>query len=202
AVVPVSEGGPQVQEYSFNFPITNRTFITATLCWTRFVNEAEANYHPQRPPAPDCPIDSNFGQVDYGDTYSPSNPPSVLYLNLYYGANLIAQSASPVDNLQHLHVPVAADGNPGDYRLEVAWVSGPGLHYSLAWWVGTPFLATNQLLDFGQAPDPPYPTYLTNNGARHIIVPGFYLGTGVDPESDGRPYGTDTDDDGVSFLTP
>ena len=191
-----------VREYTFNFPITNGTFITATLCWPRLVFETDANYHPQRPPAPDCPGDSGLDQVDEGDTYTPTNL-SHLNLNIYYGATLIAQSASPVDNLQHLHIPVAADGNPGDYRLEVAWVGGPGPHYSLAWWVGTPFPPTNQVaLDFGQAPDPPYPTYLTNNGARHIIVPGFHLGSSIDPESDGKPFGADTDDDGVTFLTP
>ena len=39
-------------------------------------------------------------------------------------------------------------------------------------------------LDFGDAPDPSYPTRLASNGARHRIVDGMYLGAGVDPEPD------------------
>jgi hypothetical protein len=42
------------------------------------------------------------------------------------------------------------------------------------------------LYSFGTAPDP-YPTLLADDGARHIIVPGMYLGTGVLPRLDGAP---------------
>lgn len=61
-------------------------------------------------------------------------------------------------------------------------------------------------LDFGDAPAR-YPTLLVNNGARHSLAPGVYLGSGVDAESDGLPNasaggddaaGTD-DEDGVTF---
>jgi len=63
--------------------------------------------------------------------------------------------------------------------------------------------------DFGDAPDS-YHTVLANNGARHFIVPGWYLGNGVDPEPDGQPVGQDDvlgtdDEDGVvwpSELVP
>jgi hypothetical protein len=34
------------------------------------------------------------------------------------------------------------------------------------------------VLDFGDAPDQPYPTLLANDGARHVVVPGIYLGGG------------------------
>jgi len=68
--------------------------------------------------------------------------------------------------------------------------------------------------DFGDAPDSPpvgffYPTLLVNNGARHLIVPGVYLGALIDAEPDGQPTlpadgddinGVD-DEDGVNFLT-
>src|SRR5262249_38060001 len=75
-------------------------------------------------------------------------------------------------------------------------------------------------LDFGDAPDIPpgavgglgYPTLLANNGARHTIVPGFFLGKLVDAEVDGQPNAEATgddlnpeqldDEDGVEFLTP
>jgi hypothetical protein len=40
-------------------------------------------------------------------------------------------------------------------------------------------------LDFGDAPDFPYPTLLVNDGARHLVVPGVFLGTNIDAEPDG-----------------
>ena len=42
-------------------------------------------------------------------------------------------------------------------------------------------------LDFGDAPEPAYPTLLANNGARHNIVTGIFLGSKVDPEPNGQP---------------
>ncbi len=64
-------------------------------------------------------------------------------------------------------------------------------------------------IDFGDAPDPTYPTLLLNNGARHVIKQGFHLGAGVDPEPNGQPdpdaEGDDNDgiddEDGVKFIT-
>ena len=66
--------------------------------------------------------------------------------------------------------------------------------------------------DFGDAPGK-YPTLLANNGARHTVLPGFYLGQSVDTEPDGQPNADATgddvnppggrdDEDGVIFLTP
>lgn len=49
--------------------------------------------------------------------------------------------------------------------------------------------------DFGDAPDSTYPTLLANNGARHKIVSGFFMGPAIDSESDGQPDGTATGDD-------
>jgi hypothetical protein len=66
-------------------------------------------------------------------------------------------------------------------------------------------------IDFGDAPQS-YPTLLANNGARHLIVPGMFMGVTIDAEVDGQPTvpadgddinplgGTD-DEDGVVFLT-
>ncbi len=64
-------------------------------------------------------------------------------------------------------------------------------------------------IDFGDAPDPTYPTWLGSNGARHTISPNVYLGRGVDGERDGQPNATATgddisgtdDEDGVVFAT-
>jgi hypothetical protein len=63
-------------------------------------------------------------------------------------------------------------------------------------------------LDFGDAPDPTYPTLLAHNGARHTIVADLFLGRGVDAERDGQPDSAATgddrngaDEDGVVFLS-
>ncbi|MCA9204370.1 MAG: gamma-glutamyl-gamma-aminobutyrate hydrolase family protein, partial [Planctomycetales bacterium] len=70
------------------------------------------------------------------------------------------------------------------------------------------------VLDFGDLPDeagplgtPMYPTLLVNNGARHSILSGVFLGQRLDSETDGQPdalaTGDDTngmdDEDGVIF---
>jgi uncharacterized repeat protein (TIGR01451 family) len=64
-------------------------------------------------------------------------------------------------------------------------------------------------LDFGDAPDPPFPTLLAQNGARHVLVPGVHLGPGADAEPDGQPTPTasgdsiaGSGDDGVLFPGP
>ena len=72
---------------------------------------------------------------------------------------------------------------------------------------------TEEQLDFGDAPDPTYPTILKNNGARHVIQKGLSLGREIDAEKDGQPNATATgddlapagspnDEDGVVFITP
>lgn len=57
--------------------------------------------------------------------------------------------------------------------------------------------------DFGDAPSP-YPTLLTDDGARHLVVDGYYLGSGVTATDDGEPHPTAHAglDDGVTFDTP
>ena len=66
-------------------------------------------------------------------------------------------------------------------------------------------------IDYGDAPDPTYPTLKASNGAAHTIVQGFYLGQSVDPEPNGQPHpaalgddnnGVPDDEDGVVFLSP
>jgi len=78
--------------------------------------------------------------------------------------------------------------------------------------------ATPQSFDFGDAPDPSYPSLLANDGARHLLGSNVYLGSCVDAEADAlqgsSAMGDDTnvsapvfgtcavngdDDDGVIF---
>ncbi len=63
-------------------------------------------------------------------------------------------------------------------------------------------------LDYGDAPES-YGTLQNDNGASHQMVPGFYLGNGIDTELDGQPtsgadgddnYGVD-DEDGITLPT-
>jgi hypothetical protein len=49
-------------------------------------------------------------------------------------------------------------------------------------------------LDFGDAPDGPYPTLTASNGARHVNT-GLRLGTLIDSETDGQPNLNATGDD-------
>ncbi|MBN2561006.1 MAG: DNRLRE domain-containing protein [Phycisphaerae bacterium] len=66
-----------------------------------------------------------------------------------------------------------------------------------------------ETFDFGDAEDPTYPTLLASDGARHLIIPGIYMGLGVDDEPDGQPdpnaLGDDNDgnddEDGVVFTS-
>jgi len=70
--------------------------------------------------------------------------------------------------------------------------------------------AADPVLDFGDAPDPLYPTLFAANGARHAVVPDFCLGTRVDAELDGLPSAAadgddadnEADEDGVVFASP
>ncbi|MBN2136836.1 MAG: hypothetical protein JW720_03435 [Sedimentisphaerales bacterium] len=66
-------------------------------------------------------------------------------------------------------------------------------------------------IDWGDAPDPTYPTWAASLGASHTIVPGIFMGNTVDRDPDGQPTanadGDDidsviNDEDGVTFDTP
>ncbi len=63
--------------------------------------------------------------------------------------------------------------------------------------------------DFGDAEDPAFPTLEASVGARHAIVPRFFLGATIDAEADGQPTANadgddldgNNDDDGVAAGT-
>ncbi|MCA9248473.1 MAG: hypothetical protein KDA42_15215, partial [Planctomycetales bacterium] len=57
----------------------------------------------------------------------------------------------------------AADGEVEDYNVEILGV------------------------DYGDAPDPTYPTLAASGGAAHVLGGGPFLGASVDPEPDGQP---------------
>jgi hypothetical protein len=86
---------------------------------------------------------------------------------------------------------------PGDGRTEVVT---PNLVFGNA---------PQEAFDFGDAPDPTYPTLLINNGARHLLTPALKLGALIDTEPNGLPNATATgdnlnnlnDEDGVTFTS-
>jgi hypothetical protein len=95
-----------------------------------------------------------------------------------------------------IYLPDTADGYDDDYD---GLLTATG-----TWW--DDFLRGG--LDFGDAPDPAYPTLAVNDGARHALG-GPHLGEGVDAEAEACPSGdacgddmqhTD-DEDGITFTT-
>ena len=60
-------------------------------------------------------------------------------------------------------------------------------------------IAAVALADFGDAPDPPYPSLLASNGARHLNTDYEWLGLNVTREEDAKLVDQDEFDDGVEF---
>ncbi len=56
-------------------------------------------------------------------------------------------------------------------------------------------------LDYGDAPDAPYPSSRANDGARHLLATSLRLGSAVDAELD-APTSSEGGDDGVTFTSP
>ncbi len=75
-------------------------------------------------------------------------------------------------------------------------------------WVNHGFDIGMWAYDLGDAPDPTFATLITNDGARHVLTNGVYLGSSVDGEPDGLQNamhngddatGTPDDEDGVTL---
>lgn len=123
-------------------------------------------------------------------------PSGTLHLPITPPANAVPGTAFVrvriATDVDYVFTPYGAapDGEVEDYAMTIA---GPAESY-----------------DFGDAPDPSYPTLLSNDGARHALVSGVYLGFGVDADPDGQPApiasGDDAsgmdDEDGVLFTNP
>ena len=86
-------------------------------------------------------------------------------------------------------LPVVAQAPGGDFGIY--WLGqGPdhveGVHGRLY----------QSLFEFGDAPDPSYPTLLFSDGARHLPWSKLFLGSGADVELEGQPTLDATGDDG------
>jgi len=62
--------------------------------------------------------------------------------------------------------------------------------------VSTEHRVVSEAEDFGDAPDPTYPTLFHHDGARHLISPDFCLGAYVDVEPNGQAHVRASADDG------
>jgi GEVED domain-containing protein/exosortase sorting signal-containing protein len=62
------------------------------------------------------------------------------------------------------------------------------------------YFGQDQVLDFGDAADPPYATRFASNGARHLLGSNVYLGACVDAELDGQPSAAADGDDANAGL--
>lgn len=177
----------------------------------------------------DAPMGMNPGEVMETPSGLVSNAGDIIYYYQHeltepfpqeegttYWFDLMALSVDPNNNNviwkwqgnDDIHIPA----------VPVQWdnVSGYNAQLSinnLAYVINSDIYPVN--LDFGDAPDGPYPTLLTNNGARHVVIPGIQLGNLIDSEPDGQPdpqsLGDDldlvyppanNDEDGVTFNTP
>ena len=157
------------------------------------------------------------------ETYTFISPTISLTMNALAGSDTI--NFNGVDNLFNVSVPITINGGdptfgdagvpPGDtlnYNVGTGLVvpTGIGEGYILqpgqptVYYLGIETLngTLNFVTDFGDAPDPGYPTLLASNGARHLMGSGVYLGTCVDAELDGQPSASsDGDDSSGSLLT-
>jgi hypothetical protein len=123
------------------------------------------------------------------------------------GSYDITELAQPGWNLNTIQINDPSGGSTADVSIATAHINVNGNEQ-----INVVFHNTKdgeQTYDFGDAPDPGYPTLLANNGARHVIKQGFFLGNGIDDETNGQPSawadGDDTnnvnDEDGV-LMSP
>ena len=115
------------------------------------------------------------------------NPFFTVPLGAARGSNVFARFRfSTVSNAVTSFTGQAPDGEVEDYQWHI------------------------EELDFGDAPDPTFPTLYASNGARHWIAQGIFMGALIDSEMDGQPNANATgdnaaglnDEDGVTLLTP
>jgi uncharacterized repeat protein (TIGR01451 family) len=95
------------------------------------------------------------------------------------------------------------------FRISVSFQAGRFSAFVAAISLFATTATVSAAMDFGDAPDPTYSTLLANDGARHTLGSGLFLGSVVDGETDGQPSiladGDDMDaegddDDGVTLM--
>ena len=126
-------------------------------------------------------LDDGNGTLDVGETSTVTNPDGS-----YWFGGLAPGSYTVAEVLQLGWAQSLPGGANASYSVNLG--AGQAVY-------GRDF-GNYRTLDFGDAPDPSYPTLLVNNGASHEILEGYYLGDSVDAEADGQPHGSAEGDDG------
>ncbi len=108
--------GAGALSYTLGSAVAQGAFLTATLVWDRVVLEGDAD-----------------GVIEASDIYT-AQPLQHLSLRVKDGqGQVVAQSLSVDDNLQHLHIPLTL-AHSGDYSIEVAGAT-TDTPFGLAWWL-------------------------------------------------------------------
>jgi hypothetical protein len=147
-----------------------------------------------------------IGDLGAFSLYNPVDS-SIDFSGIPPGSYNITELAQPGWNLDNIQINDPSGGSTADVSTATAHINVDGNERINIYFYNTK--GGEQILDFGDAPDPSYPTLLANNGARHVIKQGFFLGTGIDDETTGQPSvwadGDDThnvnDEDGV-LMSP
>jgi hypothetical protein len=107
----------QFIDYIIDPNLISGSMLDATLTWYRHVGRN----------------DNGNGLVDAGDSFFLQQALSNLNLQVLRDGNLIAQSLSSVDNLEHLHIPI---NSVDQYTLRVfgANIFGGTEQFALAWY--------------------------------------------------------------------
>ncbi len=174
------------------------------ICGSKW-NDLNSNTVPDadEPPVAGCTIYLDLNQNGRHDTGEPSQltdaTGSFTFTGLAIGSYTVAEEVPP--GWQRTW-----PADPGTHVIQIQPTAQPACVMFGNHQVGS----LGQEYDWGDAPDPTYPTLRASNGAYHTIVPGFFLGGSVDADVDGQETpdargddydGTD-DEDGVVFVTP
>jgi hypothetical protein len=131
AILPIDS--PDAFVYALDQTLAAGSFLTATLAWDRVAVESDGD-----------------GTVDDDDAYAFGELANLDLRLLNAADQVVAESISTTDNIEHLHVPLPANGMPGDFKLQVIY-NGGGLlatDFALAWWTDpTPLVPGDYNLD-------------------------------------------------------
>ncbi len=139
--------------------------------------------------------------------YDRRNDPADLLWNVYYTSSIDSGNTFA----PNVKVNMASFASPAPVKSFDLWMGeylGLAADYNDAFFVHNSSIpdANGDLVfqlnsnpktntDWGDAPDPPYPTYAINDGARHKIDGTTFLGTYYDEEPDALPGDTASGDD-------
>lgn len=118
-----------------------------------------------------------------------------------YGNELAFRDAWSGDSGGYIETAVRLPNTLVGSDISLRWrlgtdssVSAPGWRIDTVSYDGPPFR-----YDFGDAPDPGYPTLTAMNGAAHVID-GLWLGSTIDEDTDGQPNADASGDDATDLA--